>query len=125
MDAAVRVGARRQGNALKLMSLLLFLTVICAASLSFALLSIVGLRRLVGPGFGKVHNEVLAAIFGVGGTIYAVFLAFLVITVWNVHEEARVNVADEASQLSTLYRSSHAMEPESGARLRQLIRDYT
>jgi hypothetical protein len=54
-----------------------------------------------------------------------VFLAFLVITVWSDHDDARNNVAEEASLLGTLYRGSVAMEPESGAKLRALIREYT
>jgi hypothetical protein len=71
--------------------LVVLLVVICAASISFALLSINGIRRLVRRGVGDGHNDVSAAIFGVGGTIYAVFLAFLVISVWGGHDAARDN----------------------------------
>ncbi len=108
------------------MGVLLFaLVLLCASALAFTLVGITVVRRVVRRGVGDGHNDVSAAIFGVGGTIYAVFLAFLVITVWADHESAGGNVADEASLLSTLYRGSIAMEPASGTRLRGLIREYT
>jgi hypothetical protein len=105
--------------------LLLALVLLIGAALAFTIVGITAARRLVRGGVGDGHNDVSAAIFGVGGTIYAVFLAFLVITVWSDHENARTNVSEEASLLSTLYRGSAAMEPESGTRLRGLIREYT
>jgi hypothetical protein len=105
--------------------LLLALVLLSGSALAFTVVGITAARRLVRHGVGDGHNDVSAAIFGVGGTIYAVFLAFLVITVWADHESAGANVADEASLLATLYRGSAAMEPASGARMRDLIRQYT
>jgi hypothetical protein len=106
-------------------ALLFALVLISAAALAFSLLGLNVVRRLVRHGVGDGHNDVSAAIFGVGGTIYAVFLAFLVITIWAAHDNARMNMAEEASLLATLYRSSSAMEPQSRAQLRGLIREYT
>jgi hypothetical protein len=105
--------------------LLFALVLIGGAALAFTVLGLSVVRRLVKRGVGDGHNDVSAAIFGVGGTIYAVFLAFLVIAIWAAHDDAKHNVAEEASLLATLYRSSAAMEPESGGRLRGLIREYT
>lgn len=105
--------------------LVLLLLVICVSTLLFTLVCIPAARHLVRRDLGEGHNDVSAAIFGVGGTIYAVFLAFLVITVWSKHDDARQNVAEEASLLGTLYRGTAAMEPAVGARLRRLIRIYT
>src|SRR5215831_9186023 len=101
--------------------LLLALALLCGAALAFTVVGIAVVRGVVRRGVGDGHNDVSAAIFGVGGTIYAVFLAFLVITVWSDYQSARDNVAEEASLLATLYRGSAAMEPESGGRLRALI----
>jgi hypothetical protein len=105
--------------------LLLALGLLTAAALAFTLAGLDVVRRLVRSSVGDEHNIVHAAIFTVGGTIYAVFLAFLVVTVWADHDSAKRNVADEASLLATLYRSSTAMEPQSGAKLRASIREYT
>jgi hypothetical protein len=106
-------------------TLLIALVLIAAAALAFTMLGLRVARRIVQRGVGDGHNDVSAAIFGVGGTIYAVFLAFLVITIWSSHEDARHNIAEEASLLTTLYRTSWVMEPTSAGRLRGLIREYT
>jgi hypothetical protein len=98
--------------------------VVCGA-LCFGLAGVLVVRRFVRERIGSGHNDVASAIFQVAGTIYAVFLAFLVVTVWEAHDAARDNVANEASLLSTLYRGSTAMDPASGARLRLIIRTYT
>jgi hypothetical protein len=105
--------------------MLLSLVLLTAATLAFTLTGLDVVRRLVRSSIGDEHNIVHAAIFTVGGTIYAVFLAFLVVTVWADHDAAKRNVADEASLLATLYRGSTIMEPQSGGRLRAAIREYT
>ena len=105
--------------------ILLLLIMTCAGALAFTLLGLSGVRQLVAHGVASDHNEAPSAIFQAGGTIYAVFLAFLVVTVWESHEAAHANVSEEASLLSTLYRGSSAMEPQSGGRLRTQVRAYT
>jgi Protein of unknown function (DUF4239) len=105
--------------------LLLVMFAICACAVAFAVVGVSAMRRLVRKGVGDGHNDVSSAIFQVGGTIYAVFLAFLVIAVWEAHDAASSNVAEEASLLCTLYRGSMAMEQSSGEKLRTLIRQYT
>jgi Ni/Fe-hydrogenase subunit HybB-like protein len=101
----------------------LLLAVICAVGLTVVGLALVRpfVRRNVGPG----HNEMSGAIFVVAGTIYAVFVAFVVITSWAAHDNAEAIAADEASQLATLYRASVSMEHEAGDRLRGFVRQYT
>jgi hypothetical protein len=105
--------------------LLCLLLVICIGAVGFTVIGITAARRLVSGGFGGGHNETSGAIFTVGGTIYAVFLAFLVISSWQAHDAANANAADEASLLCTLYRGSTAMDPASGDKLRAAIRRYT
>ena len=82
-------------------------------------------RRLIRRHVSESHNEVLVPIFLTGGTIYAVFLAFLVVSVWALHDGTHADVADEASGLATMYRASAGMEPISGNQLRHMIRTYT
>jgi hypothetical protein len=106
-------------------ALLVTLLLVSAAGFAFTYAGVTLVRHVVRRGVGDGHNDVLAAIFGVGGTIYAVFLAFLVITIWADHDIAKNNVAEEASLLGTLYRASTGMEPASGARMRGLVRQYT
>jgi hypothetical protein len=81
-------------------------------------------RRLLLRRLTAGHHEVLVALFQIGGTLHAVFLAFLVVAVWQSYDAARANVADEASALATLYRISAGMEPNAGRGLRKLLREY-
>jgi hypothetical protein len=80
-----------------------------------------GIRHHVAEG----HNDVLVPIFLTAGTIYAVFLAFLVVAVWESYDAAHANVADEASALGTLYRESAGMDAAPAGELRGLIKEYT
>jgi hypothetical protein len=107
------------------MPLVAMLVVICLAALAFSFLGISAARRVVRHAVGEGHNEVSAAIFNVAGVIFAVFLAFLVITVWQAHDDAVSVASDEGALLSTLYRGTAVMEPEQGSRLRSAIREYT
>jgi hypothetical protein len=101
---------------------LFFLAVLAATS--FAIVGVWLGRRLLRSRVADGHHEVLGALFQTGGTLNAVFLAFLVVAVWQSYDAARVNVAEEASALATLYRASAAMEPAMGQSLRKLVRDY-
>ncbi len=100
---------------------------ICLATVAATAFSVSGVwlgRRLLRERVAGGHHEVLGALFQTGGTLHAVFLAFLVVAVWQSYDAARANVADEASALATLYRATAAMEPEMGKALRRLVRDY-
>ena len=86
---------------------------------------------LVGRHFmrGKViegHNDVLAPMFATAGVIYAVLLAFLVVVVWQGYDNARQNVEDEATHLTTLYRLTAGMiHADEADYMRKWIREYT
>ncbi len=101
----------------------LFLLAIAAAT-AFAITGVWLGRRLLRSRVADGHHEVLGVLLQTGGTLHAVFLAFLVVAVWQSYDSARTNVAEEASALATLYRSSAAMEPAMGKALRKLTRDY-
>jgi hypothetical protein len=73
---------------------------------------------------GDGHHEVLGTLLQTGGTMHAVFLAFLVVAVWQSYDAARSNVAEEASSLTTLYRSTVAMEQSTGRHMREALTSY-
>ncbi len=102
--------------------LLIFLAIV--ASSVFAVAGVRLGRRFLRGRVASGHHEVLAAMFQTCGTLHAVFLAFLVVAVWQSYDAARANVAEEASALATLYRMSTAMAPEIGKRLREALRHY-
>jgi len=82
-------------------------------------------RRAMRTQVAEGHNDVLVPIFLTTGTIYAVFLAFLVVAVWESYDAAHANVAEEASSLATLYRESAGMDAGASSALRSLIKEYT
>jgi Protein of unknown function (DUF4239) len=107
------------------MSNLLIPIVAVLGTILFAILGVLAARRFVHRHVAEGHNDVLVPIFLTAGTIYAVFLAFLVVAVWESYDAAHANMEDEAASLATLYRSSTGMEPHSGDEMRHLIREYT
>jgi hypothetical protein len=56
--------------------------------------------------------------------MFAVLLAFVVVTVWEEFEEARLTTEREANAVAGLYRASLALPDASGSRLRAQIREY-
>ena len=104
---------------------ILELLLLITGTVSVTVVGLALIRPFVKRNFERGHNEMAGAIFVVGGTIYAVLLAFIVIAAWETHDHAEAVVEDEASLLATLYRASAAMERQSGDRLRSLVRQYT
>jgi hypothetical protein len=82
-------------------------------------------RRFMKRHVAEGHNDVLVPIFLTAGTIYAVFLAFVVVAVWESYDAAHANAAEEASTLATIYRASTGMDKASGDQMRLLVREYT
>ena len=107
------------------MIILAVLLLACASAGAFAFTGVMTVRRLARRHLGAGGADMCAAIFQTGGTLYSVFLAFLVVAVWQSHGAAHANAAEEASLLCTLYRGSSAMELDSGKAMRVLIRRYT
>jgi hypothetical protein len=111
----------------KTLALMEFLTIllvlICLAALYAGL--IWSARQLVKRHLREGHNEVLTPIFLTAGTIYAVLLAFVVIAVWEAHDAANANSAEEASTLATMYRQTAGMPPNEQRQMRGLLREYT
>lgn len=71
------------------------------------------------------NNEEGGVIFAVIGTIYAIFLAFLVVLSWQNLGDAEKTVADESGTLRALYRDTQAFPEQVRVVLRTELRDYT
>jgi len=56
----------------------------------------------------EIHNEVAGFIYAVLGVIYAVLLAFVVVTVWEEYSDAEKNVNLEVSHIMDIYRNANA-----------------
>jgi uncharacterized membrane protein YgaE (UPF0421/DUF939 family) len=60
----------------------------------------------------ELHNEIAGFIYAVVGVIYAVLLAFVVITVWDEYTDAEKNVNMEISHVVDIYRNADSF-PDS------------
>lgn len=100
--------------------------VVIGACVLYALVGVIGIRRLLRGKVQEGHNDVLVPIFATAGVIYAVLLAFLVIAVWTAYDNAHDNVTEESTQLTALYRLTAGMKYFAERDyMRARIRDYT
>jgi hypothetical protein len=90
-------------------------------------LSVVGLlfvRKRVGWESLASNNEEGGVIFAVVGTIYAIFLAFLIVLAWQNLGDADKTVSDESATLMALYRDAQAFPAQVRPQLQSGLRDY-
>ena len=90
----------------------------------FAVIGVLATRRMVRVHVREGHNDVLVPLFLTAGVIYAVLLAFMVIAMWETYDNAKANVAEEASLLVPMYRQAEDFSPDTSVVMHQLIRDY-
>lgn len=108
---------------LKIPSFVLGLIIIGGATgLSIAGLLIV--RHFIPHSRLKAHHDVADPILGALGTIYAVLLAFVVITVWQNFDKSNSNVQLEANYLADIYRDAEAFSPDFRQKVQSLLREY-
>lgn len=91
------------------------------------LLSAAGLyvvRKQYGSGNGFTHNDVAGPIMGTVGTVLAVLLTFMVVTVWQEYDQAAQGADTEAGELADLFHESYALPPQFGKPLRVKVRSY-
>lgn len=91
------------------------------------LLSAAGLyvvRRCYDRGNGFTHNDVAGPIMGTVGTVLAVLLSFMVVTVWQEWDAAAQGASTEAAELSDLFHESYALPRQFGAPLRSKVLSY-
>jgi hypothetical protein len=70
------------------------------------------------------NNEVAGFKFATVGVLYAVFLAFAIILVWQKYSDADATVAKEAGAAATIYHLSHGIPGPPGTALRSSLGNY-
>jgi hypothetical protein len=81
-------------------------------------------RRYVGLERLRTNNEVAGFKFATVGVLYAVFLAFAIIVVWQKYSDAESTVAKEAGAAATIYHLSHGLGEVPGGALRAAVTNY-
>lgn len=98
--------------------------IIVGAFVLFAILGLVVVRHFIPHGKLKSHHDVADPILGALGTIYAVLLAFVVVTVWQGFDRTNQNVLREVNYLADLYRDAEAFSPEFKDKAQAKLREY-
>lgn len=101
-------------------------------SLGFTLLvvAVVGvlvalLQRFSPPTRRERNNEIGTTLFELLTVLYAVVLAFVLITVWEHRNEAGSLTYQEAGALVEVYWAAEALPPADRDEVREAVRDYT
>lgn len=81
-------------------------------------------RRAVPLPVHETQHEVGGFIIGVMGAIYAVLLAFVVVTMWDQFGEAKLAVEREANQLNDLARMSQGLDAQTQRRTLEGLQSY-
>jgi hypothetical protein len=72
----------------------------------------------------RTHHDVADPILGALAAVYAVLLAFVVVTVWQGFDKSNANVQLEANYLADIYRDSEAFSEDFHKKVGDLLREY-
>jgi Protein of unknown function (DUF4239) len=92
-----------------------------------SLLSLLGpivVRRYVGIERLTANNEIAGFKFATIGVLYAVFLAFAIIVVWEKFSDAEVDVVQEAGAAENMFRLSQGLSDQASAAARGAVANY-
>jgi hypothetical protein len=81
-------------------------------------------RRRVPTDVLAANNEQGGILFGSVGTIYAIFLAFMVVVVWQQYGDADKVVTEESAALVSLHRDAGGLSEPTRSQLRGELRAY-
>lgn len=81
-------------------------------------------RRLVHQHFLRQHHDMAGPFFNTMGSIYGIFLAFIVATTWQFYSATGSNVVQEARCLQSLHDDAAAFPQPFQGELRTLLKQY-
>jgi len=102
----------------------IFLAVIVVGAVLVAVGSVSLGNRSHSAEVGLEYNSALSPYLTVIGLVYGALLGFTVMVGWQESLSARVNVFNEASTLTTMYRQTVAMPQPAQSQLRVQLRNY-
>lgn len=97
---------------------------IVGITVAFSVIGILIVRRLTSHDRLKHHHEAATPIFGTIGVVYAVMLAFIVVTVWQNFDKSNSNVQREANCVADLYGDAKAFPSRFRIPLQEKLREY-
>ena len=103
---------------------LLLCSIIVGLTVGYAIGGLLIVRHFVPHNRLKIHHDVADPILGAISTIYAVLLAFVVVTVWIAFDKSNSNVRLEANYMADIYRDAEAFSPDFRQKVGGLLREY-
>jgi hypothetical protein len=103
---------------------LLFTMVIIVMGL-LAALGLMLYRKVVPQSDDVSHNDVAGPIISTVGTILAVILSFMLVSVWQQYDQAGGTVVQEASAVADLYHAAANFPEPTQTQLRNALKVYT
>ena len=97
---------------------------VAAVVMTLAIGGLAIVRRFVSADTLRTNHDVAAAIFPVVGTMYAVLLALVVVTVWQQYQSASATIDHEAAQAGDLYRDAGELSEPARTGIRDALREY-
>lgn len=108
---------------LKIPSPILCLIVV-GGGVTFSITGVLTVRHFISHSRLKTHHDVADPILGALAAVYAVLLAFVVVTVWQGFDKSNAGVQLEANYLADIYRDSEALSPDFQQKVGNLLREY-
>jgi hypothetical protein len=102
----------------------LLLAVVIVGAVLIAVGSVQLGSRVLSAETGPGHNSALSPYVTVVGLVYGALLGFTVVVGWQEFLSAQVNVSNEASTLTTMYRQTVAMPQPEQSQIRENLRQY-
>jgi hypothetical protein len=103
---------------------LLFVIVVLGMCL-LAALGLIAFRMVVPQSDELSHNDVAGPIISTVGTILAVILSFMLVSIWQQYDQAAATVVQEASAVADLYHAAGNFPEPTQSELRRALRAYT
>ena len=106
------------------MWLVLLATLIIGGSTVLGIAGLAATRRLVRHQVSEQHNEIAGVLFAMVGVLYAIVLAFVVVTVWQRFADADAAVTAEATAAVIAFRDTPAFPEPLRQEAQDALRRY-
>ena len=92
--------------------------------MALACLALLIVRRFVHTSFLRKHHDIAGPYFNTLGTIYGIFLAFIVSNTWHYYDQTSSNIVQEARCYESLHNDTEAFSEPFRSNARTLLRQY-
>lgn len=98
--------------------------VVVGGCIVFAMAMLLVIHRIVPHGLRTRHNDVAGFTLAIVGVIYAVFLAFIAVAIWEDYGRAAALTQTEASLVSDIHRDTVSLQPPLADEIRRGVATY-